>query len=213
MDGTLYLIRHGATEGSDGEPRYKGSLDVPLSDEGRSQVRLAAEFMLAQGMQPSALYCSPLSRARISARIIGDVHGLEPESVDEFRERDFGRWEGMSYNEIGQEFPDAFESWANDPLTFSPIDGESTLQVRDRIMPRLKELLDGLEQNSLAIVAHGGVNRVILCELLRLPLEHIFRIEQHHACLNVIRFYDGLPVGELINLSLWGKPLGAYGTR
>jgi len=204
MNGTLYLIRHGATEGSDDGPlRYKGSLDVPLSDKGRAQVRAAAEFMLAHQMMPDVLYCSPLSRARESAEIMGNIFGVASKEVPEFKERDFGTWEGMSFDEIRAEFPKAFDSWASDPLHFSPLGGESTLEVRDRVMPRLKSLLNENEDSSLCVVAHGGVNRVILCELTGLPLENIFRLEQHFACVNVIRFYDGLPVGELINASHW----------
>ena len=63
----------------------------------------------------------------------------------------------------------------------------------------------------MALVAHGGVNRVILCELMGLSLEHIFRIEQDNACLNIVKFYDGttghapVPVVKLINATYWTK--------
>ncbi len=209
MVETLYIIRHGATEGSDdGEPRYKGSIDVPLSDKGKRQVAGTASFMKAQGMRPDAVYCSTLSRARVSAEIIcGAFDGLnskKPVEVAEFKERHFGRWEGMSFSEIASEFPNDFSAWANDPLNFSPLEGESTLEVRDRIMPKLNEILSSHE-GALALVAHGGVNRVILCELMGLSLEHIFRIEQDNACLNIVKFHDGstghapVPVVKLIN--------------
>lgn len=202
MVETLYIIRHGATEGSD-EPRYKGSTDVPISKNGEAQVSETARFMKLMGLAPDAVYSSTLSRAMRSAEIIGSEFGLGPVGVEGLKERDFGLWEGMSFEEIHEKFPDAFSAWARDPLRHSPLEGESTIDVRDRVMPALDGLLHSHEGGAVAVVAHGGVNRVMLAELMGLPLEHIFRIEQDHACLNIVRFHDGLPVVELINGNHW----------
>lgn len=208
MVETLYIIRHGATEGSsDGEePRYKGSIDVPLSARGEAQVRATADHMRVLALCPEAIYTSTLSRAGRSAEIIASVFdgagsALAPMPIPEFRERHFGRWEGMSFSEIEQEFPKDFSAWAGDPLNFSPLEGESTLEVRDRVMPRLMQVLQGHDGGAVALVAHGGVNRIVISELMGLSLEHIFRIEQDNACLNIVRFYDGLPVLKLLNFT------------
>jgi alpha-ribazole phosphatase/probable phosphoglycerate mutase len=198
----LYLIRHGATEGSD-EPRYKGRTDVPLSALGKEQARATAAYMSSNGLKPEAVHCSPLSRAHVTAEIIASSLGANaPVPHPEFCERDFGQWEGMSFDEIRAKWPEEFSRWASDPLKFSPLGGESTLDVRDRVMPSLMRLIEG-GRGVMALVAHGGVNRVVICELLGIPLEHIFRIEQDNACLNIIRFYDGAPVAKLINGNHW----------
>jgi alpha-ribazole phosphatase/probable phosphoglycerate mutase len=84
-------------------------------------------------------------------------------------------------------------------LEHSPVDGESTLEVRDRIMPAVGEIVSNHDGDSFAIVGHGGVNRIIICELLGIPLEHMFRIEQDNAAVNIIRFYDRYPAARLIN--------------
>ena len=142
MVETLYIIRHGATEGSDDlEPRYKGSIDVPISPKGREQVLATASYMEARGMRPDAVYCSSLAPARVSALLLcAAFDGLSPIEAPEFKERHFGKWEGMSFSEIAKEFPDDFSAWARDPLNFSPMEGESTLEVRDRVMPVLDEV-------------------------------------------------------------------------
>ncbi len=211
MVETLYIIRHGATEGSDDlEPRYKGSIDVPLSETGKAQVAGTAEFMKANGLRPDTVYCSTLSRARVSAEIISKAFDgiFSPIEMPEFKERHFGLWEGMTFAEIAQKFPDDFSAWANDPLNFSPVEGESTLEVRDRVMPKLNEVLKK-HDGTLALVAHGGVNRVILAEIMGLSLEHVFQIEQNNACLNIVKFYDGtsiqapVAVVKLLNASHW----------
>jgi alpha-ribazole phosphatase/probable phosphoglycerate mutase len=206
MVKALYLIRHGETDGAH-ERRYKGSLDVPLSKLGQKQASATGLRMKEMGLVPDIIYSSPLSRALKSAELIGGHFSLNPHVADGLKERDFGAWEGMSFEEIAERWPGAFSSWAHNPMKFRPVDGESTLEVRERVVPVLEELLHISGVESIAIVAHGGVNRVILCHYTGVPLENIFRMDQGFACLNVIRFHDPasegappLPVLELMNL-------------
>jgi len=199
MVTTIYLIRHGETEGNpDGKRRYKGSLDVPLSERGISQIEALTRHL--ESVPISKIYSSPLSRALRSAEIIASAKGLSPISLDSLRERSFGVWEGMSFDEIVDRYPKEFNLWKEDPLRFSPIGGESTLEVRERVMPTISKLIDEHKGESIIVVAHGGVNRVVLCEVLGIPLENIFRIEQDYACLNVLEFWaDEKVVVRLIN--------------
>lgn len=204
MAKTVYLIRHGATEG-DGKVRYKGTIDVPLSHQGEEQARRAALFIRdsLSGQCLEAVYTSDLSRALGSAEIIAEGLGppdsLEPIIVPGLRERHFGRWEGMSLEEIAQRYPEEFGNWARDPLRFSPVGGESTFEVRDRAVSALEEILSRHEEGAIAVVAHGGINRVVLCHVLGIPLENIFLIEQDHACVNIIEFGEGHRLVRLLN--------------
>lgn len=202
---TVYLIRHGKTEG-DGVKRYKGSLDVPMSGIGAKQIEAASRFinndLAVNGARLAAVYSSPLSRAVKSADIIASPHGLAPIMIDDLKERNFGEWEGMSFDEIEAAHPDAFKAWAKDPLNHSPVGGESTREVDQRASRALEEILSKHKSDcSIAITAHGGINRAILCRLLGMPLKNIFRIEQNHGCVNVVEIHDGLPVVRLVNWS------------
>jgi alpha-ribazole phosphatase len=202
MVGTLYLIRHGSTKG-DGKVRYKGSLDVPLSPAGEKEIEKTAEYvnavLEASGRELSAVYCSDLSRARRSAEILTSAVGSKPIVMPGLRERNFGAWEGMTFDEIEERWPDAFRAWAKDPLNHSPLDGETTLEVSERVNKALDEILENHSGEAIAIVAHGGVNRAMLCRFMGVPLENIFRIEQDHGAVSVIEFYDGYPVVKLLN--------------
>jgi broad specificity phosphatase PhoE len=225
MVTTLYLVRHGETVGSETK-RYKGNIDVPLSEKGILQVEAAAAYVRKRLSDPehsrhlsylrdihksdsdaianpsvglSAVYSSGLSRAVKSAEIIGAAYGLIPLIKNDLRERSFGIWEGMSFTDIKERYPAEFEAWAGNPLKYSPMDGESTLQVKERVIAALDGLLAAHNSETIAIVAHGGVNRIILCHVLGMPLEHIFRIEQDFAAINVIEFWDKYPVVKLIN--------------
>ncbi|MBI5188063.1 MAG: histidine phosphatase family protein [Nitrospirae bacterium] len=214
MVTTLYLIRHGEAEGVK-ERRYKGTIDVQLSEKGVKQMGRVSAFISAEVQkcrsaeatsEPpnlrtsalSAVYCSDLSRAIKSAEIIAEPQSLKPIVVPSLRERNFGLWEGMSFDEIKGKYPEEFDAWANNPLRYSPIGGESTLEVRDRVIAALDRILDE-NYICIVIVAHGGVNRIILCHILGMPLENIFRIEQDYGALNIIEFWDKYPVVKLIN--------------
>ncbi len=178
MVTTLYLVRHGETEGNETK-RYKGSIDVPLSEKGIGQIKGSSAFIReylrnassskhmsylkeihrssddsaearrsespesnseirnfqASGLQ--AVYTSNLSRALRSAEIIAADYGLQPVETPDLRERSFGIWEGMTFSEIKEKYPEEFEAWANNPLRYSPVKGESTIVVKDRIIPSL----------------------------------------------------------------------------
>lgn len=200
MATTIYLVRHGATEGSE-ERRYKGTIDVPLSPDGIDGARASARYIkkcLPGGV--SAVYSSTLGRAINSARPIAELFGLEVTPLSGLIERHFGIWEGMSFDEIMAEYPDDFKAWAANPLHFSPLQGESTQQVSDRVVPVVTGLVTKHKDQTIVIVGHGGVNRSTLCHFMGLSLNNIFRIEQQFSCVNVIEIHDdGVAVIKLLN--------------
>jgi len=202
MATTLYLIRHGETIDSD-ERRYKGRMDVPLSEKGMEQMRHVARF-ISQDYPARfgiSVYTSDLIRAVRSAEIIADAFGLKPVIVPELRERDFGEWEGMRFDDIEKRWRGAFRAWADNPLRFAPPGGETTLEVRDRVVRSIRMIMDsaGDVTGGIIIIAHGGVNRIILCHMLGMPLKNIFRIEQDYGCINIIEIHDGYPIIRLLN--------------
>lgn len=201
MVTTLYLIRHGETEGGEVR-RYKGTIDVPLSEIGVRQMEQVSKYIVEKGGKGglmSAVYCSDLTRAIRSAEIVAEPHSLKPVIISSLRERNFGLWEGMSFDEIMEKYPLEFDAWAGNPLKFSPMEGESTLAMRDRVIQAMSEIMENHNKENIAIVAHGGVNRIILCHILGIPLENIFRIEQDYGALNIIEFWDKYPVVKLLN--------------
>lgn len=224
MVTTLYLIRHGETEGSETK-RYKGSIDVPLSENGIRQVERTAAFVAEQVKasfhsrqlsylrdihekrsddngdtgEMKAVYTSNLSRAIKSGEIIAAPHSIAPISIPDLRERSFGIWEGMSFTEIRDRYPVEFNAWAGNPLKYSPVGGESTLDMSHRVIAALDKIISSHNGQVIAIVAHGGVNRIILCHIMGIPFENIFRIEQDFAAVNVIEYWDKYPVVKLLN--------------
>ncbi len=212
MATKLYLIRHGATLGAE-EKRYKGSSDVPLSEEGRQQARQAGTLLgrlllspagQAGSGQPAAVYCSSLSRAVETAAIIAAPYGITPIAVPDLQERNFGLWEGLTFAEVRRQYPADFSAWIDNPLDFSPSGGESTREVSRRVWEAIAKILADHQGGQVIAVAHGGVNRVLLGLLLGMPLENIFRIEQDFTAINIVEFYDTFPIVRAMNLIAGG---------
>jgi alpha-ribazole phosphatase/probable phosphoglycerate mutase len=201
----VYLLRHGETEGP--KKVYKGHLDIPMNENGIKQVEKVSEVLKEirkkYELSKSIILSSPLKRASKTAQIISECLGIEVKIDDILKERSFGKWEGMSIEEIMEYYPEEFERWRQNPVHYSPLDGESTLEVSIRAKKAIEQVLNQYQGFQVFITAHGGINRVILCNILNIPLENIFRIEQDFACLNIIEFYDRYPLIKLLNGVLW----------
>ncbi len=198
----LYLARHGqVAEGH--TQRYHGNNDIDLSPTGVEQFRRLAD-QLSQ-VELAAVYASDLKRAWHGAQILCEGRNPTPLAVREFREIHFGVWEGLTFSEIAAQYPQELKSRLEDLAKYRLPDGESLTDVRDRALPKLKEILERHPGQSVALVAHAGVNRVILCDALGLSLEHLFRLDQKYGCLNVIDYFPDLAVVRLINGGVNGE--------
>jgi alpha-ribazole phosphatase len=194
----LYLCRHGEVVG-DGQRRYNGHRDVDINETGVMQMEGLRDRLKDAPL--STIYCSDLIRTVKGADIIGGPHAAPKVKKPEFRERNVGVWEGMTWDDIQARYPKEWNEWLGDIVNFVPPgDGESLLQVSHRVLPALGAVLEGNRGGEIVLVAHGGVNRVILSHALGLDLKNVFRIEQRYGALNIIDYYDdGMAVVKLLN--------------
>jgi alpha-ribazole phosphatase/probable phosphoglycerate mutase len=192
----LYLVRHGQV--ADGHTqRYHGNNDISLSPQGVQQLEALGEQL--RGAPLVAVYSSDLARSRQGAEILCRGRALAPQSVPAFREIHFGVWEGLTFSEISEHYPEELAGRFRDLANYRIPGGESLMDLRARVLPRLQELLARHEGQPLALVAHAGVNRVILAEALGLPLSHLFRLDQNYGCLNIIDYLPDFTVVRLLN--------------
>lgn len=145
----IYLLRHGATAYNE-EGRYQGRTDVPLSDAGRAALR-QAEF------RPDTVYVSPLSRAGETAAIL--FPEAKQVSVPDFREMDFGAFEGRTAAEMADD--PAYRAWVEGNCAGRCPGGESLTEFSNRVWAAFAKLLETRPER-LVIVAHGGVQMAIL---------------------------------------------------
>jgi len=187
----LCFLRHGQTTASL-ERRFSGSIDAPLSPLGRE---MAAAF--ADSYAPvtwSAIYSSPMQRARDTAAPLAEKTGLQVQIVDELREVAYGEWEGVLEDDVRRRWPGEYAWWAADPASRSSPGGESGLQVGARAMPALDRIRASHESGRVLIVSHKTTLRIIICLLLGIDVRRYRdRIAQGVASLTEFQF-DGVNV-------------------
>lgn len=191
----LYLVRHGQPRGHE-EKRMYGHQDTELGDEGiahlhRLGIRLKDEAI-------TAIYSSDLKRSYEGARILAQYLRLTPQTpLRDLRERSFGAFEGLTWQEIEERFPGKIKEMMSDWIGYCAPGAESIKDLERRVVPTLKELLKKHKGKRIALVGHGGVNRVILLNALGMSLNRLFSFEQDYGCLNIIDYY---PEGTVIRL-------------
>jgi probable phosphoglycerate mutase len=182
----ILLARHGETPWNR-EGRYQGHTDIPLSETGVGQARA-----LGQRLKDVIIHravASPLVRARRTAELILGDRAPMLTFDPALKEISHGGWEGMLVSEIRQSHPELLQQWQAGPAATLPAgpNAESLGQVLDRAWPALGRALQGLgPDDTVLVVAHDAVNRVILCHVLGLPIEKVWGFRQAPATLNVL---------------------------
>lgn len=194
-----FLVRHGATDSNLANPPIlQGrSIDGPLSAAGREQAAAAAACLAELGV--SAVYSSPLRRARETAEAIALPHQLPIHLVEEISEVDVGAWERRSWVEIAKTEPDAYRRFQEDPARHGYRDGENLQQVHERVEPAIHALMDRHMGERIVIVAHNVVNRVFLANTLAIPLARARSVTQANCGINVLRRHNGATQAVTIN--------------
>ena len=193
---TLYLVRHAATGF---ERVFIGRRNVPLSDAGRRQAeRLAIEL---RGVGADALFSGDLLRTRETAVALGESLGLTPTFLAGLRERDFGQWEGLNWDQIAARFPSEAKAYLNEWLRVVPPGAESVDQVHDRVQAVWGEISQA-EWTCAIIVGHAGIHRMLIADFLGIPLTNLFRIGQDVASVSRITLVDDVPTVSELNRHL-----------
>jgi alpha-ribazole phosphatase len=186
-----WLIRHGEPEEHAWGKCY-GSLDVGLSAAGREQMAQVASYL--RGEPIAAIYTSPRTRARESA----DALSRPVEVIDDLREIDFGDFEGLTYDEIAAQHPQLYAEWMQTPTQIRFPNGESFPDMRLRVLNAFDRIRRKHENQTVAIVSHGGVNRILLAWALEMPDHCLFRLAQDYAAINLLAFPGGVPSVQLM---------------
>jgi alpha-ribazole phosphatase len=190
------MVRHGETE-LNSAVHYWGYTDVGLNALGLKQAGRLRERLAAERID--AIYSSNLKRARLTAEIIAARYGLPVVTCPELREVDFGVLEGLTFEEISSAYPDVAERWiSRDPSLEYP-GGESNQEFTGRVasfLPRLEAHDTG---SSILIVAHSGVLRTLICQLMGVGTSFRWRFRLDLASLSIMETYPAEAILTLLN--------------
>jgi alpha-ribazole phosphatase len=168
------------------EERYWGNTDIPLNDLGITQAKLLRDRLQEQKI--THVYTSTLSRALDTAKIIAAPHRRDVIACAELCECNFGYIEGLTYEEIKAKHPALAEKLGKMEAVSFP-GGESLEKFHTRVKTFLKRLEKHKPQDMIAIVAHGGSIRMLICLLLGLELKHWSQLQIDRASLSVVYMY------------------------
>jgi len=170
---TIMLIRHGDTDWNV-EEIFRGRVDVELNAAGVRQAQLLARFL--EGVPMEAVYSSPLKRAFRTAKIVAAPHGLDVTASQELVDFHFGAWQGMSHDAVRDEFKALYYEWLRNPHRVRILGGETLDEVKRRA-DRLVNQVIATHANTVALVSHRVIHKVIICSLLGLDNSHFWSIE------------------------------------
>jgi len=187
---TLILLRHGVTPHTL-DKRFSGGLggaNPGLSDDGRAQVRLAAEWLAPAAERVSTVVASPVRRTRESAEIAAAVLGAAVVEEPGFAETEFGAWDGLTFAEVGEKYPDQMAAWLGS-LDVAPEGGESFRAVEARVLAGLDRVLETYAGQAVVIVSHVTPIKILVARALKAPLEAVYAMELSPASVSVVAFY------------------------
>ncbi|MGW5346920.1 bifunctional RNase H/acid phosphatase [Streptomyces sp. NPDC004050] len=197
---TFVLLRHGETALTP-QKRFSGSggSDPELSPAGRRQAHAVAEALAARGTIQTVI-SSPLRRCRETAQAVADRLGLGVTVEQGLREVDFGAWEGLTFAEVQERFPEDLQAWLDSPKAAPTGGGESFTAATRRISATRDRLLAAHAGRTVLLVTHVTPVKILVRLALGAPPESLFRMELSAASLTAVAYYaDGNASLRLLN--------------
>jgi broad specificity phosphatase PhoE len=192
----VHLVRHGQTAWN-AELIFRGRRDIELNERGQKEASAIAGAL--RDKNPDAIYSSPLTRAVETARPLATLLHREITPIQGLTDISYGDWEGVPYHEIKKRYPDILTTWEQEPDLVRFPHGETLDEVKERSYGVLRELAEKHANESILIVSHRVVNKVLLCAVLGLSTAHFWNIKQDTGCINVLEYSNQRFVLCLLN--------------
>ena len=188
MPTRIYFVRHGESE-SNLIHQFAGSLNKPLTQKGREQANITAQFL--NDVSFSAVYASDLSRAFETGRAVAKSHNLQPISDRRLREIFAGQWEGETYSDLERKFPESYTTWRTQIGLAQCLDGESVANLQTRVRECVEEIVRHHPGETICIATHATPIRVMECIWTNTPLAKMHTIPWvSNASVTIVEYAD-----------------------
>lgn len=197
----IILVRHGRSMANVADI-FAGVTETPLTPHGRAQAEAVADYLLARE-RIDKIYASPLSRAMDTVRPTAERLGLPVIPEEGLIEVNGGLWEGLSFTELAEKYPEDFHPWISEsPVNASPTEGESTREVFARVVACIKRIAEENEGKTVLVGSHMTPVRALLVEALFGTVESYTRkVAVPNASLHILRYENGTLTPEKISIT------------
>lgn len=218
----VILIRHGLSS-YNAQKKIQGRCNESiLTDKGQEDAKIVGETL--QGIPISAIYCSPLQRAKSTADIIHNCLTNPPAvtPVDTLLEIDLPLWENIEKTDIQEKYPQEYDQWKTNPHQFKmrletadgTFDHYPVLALYEQAKQFWRETLEKHQGETIVIVAHNGINRCLIMSAIGIDPARYHTIQQSNCCINILNFTgnygDPVQVESLNQIAHLGTPLPSY---
>ncbi len=191
MSARLIIVRHAQATGNL-EGRFQCRKNNELTDLGRRQLELLSQRL--RDTRVDAAYSSPLVRAMDTARACVQERDLEIIAEPRLIELDAGQMESLLMAELYERFPEQMRNWREQPHLFCPPDGETMLQLYERVTAAVADIAARNEGRTVLVSTHGVVVRNLMCWARRLPLERLCEVRRwSNTGIGIVEVTDGIP--------------------
>lgn len=200
----VIFVRHGRADFPHDRLYCDDREDPALTPEGVEQAAHAAQLL--RGQPVVAIYASPMQRTRSTAAPIVEATGVSLRLHPGLRERPFGIWDGLYFDDIARDYPEEFQAWKRDPVHYVPEGGEPISAHLERVTGAVREIVAEHPGELVVVVAHVGPIRMCLADALSMPLEAYRRLTVDYGSLSRIDY--GRRQNNLIYMNLYLRERG-----
>src|SRR6202043_921036 len=193
----ILLIRHGHVEGIKPE-RFRGRATLDLTELGRAEAQAVAR-RVAGAWRPSRIYTSPMGRCIETGAAIANACGAPTKVCDDLTDINYGAWQFKTFDEAKSDYPALFAAWFATPHLIRFPNGESLQDLAARAANAVRDVLSRHPDDTIVLVGHDSVNRVLLLQFLDMPLSSYWRIAQGPCCVNEIDIDAGKACIQRLN--------------
>lgn len=197
----IIFVRHGRADFPHDRLYCDEREDPPLTEEGILQAQHAAALLEKQEID--VIYSSPMRRTRSTAELIARNGNVPVLYSAKLKERPFGIWDGLYFDEIARDYPEQFQAWKRDPISFVPEGGETITEHKERVTQALAEIIDNHRGRRIVVVSHVGPIRMWITDALSMPLSAYRRLTIDYA--SVTRINYGSKQNNLVYMNISDK--------
>jgi len=183
----IILVRHGETEWNVAEV-FRGQIDIDLNENGVKQAELLAGYLSTSTIE--VIYSSPMKRALKTAEIIANPHKLKVNVEPDLIDFNFGRWQGLSHEEVKKKYGRLYATWITHPEQVKMPDGETLEDIKKRVILINNKIIKN-HKGTIIIVGHRVVNKVMICAFLGLDNSHFWKIRQDTGGISIFSYQNG----------------------